>query len=84
VILTCRRSPTRRGLGANAPQVLQRAAELIPNQLKFSASPRLHPCGLTRRFRSERQEYRREQFWTADHAAQSVDASSTGTPCKGA
>jgi hypothetical protein len=48
VILMCRRSPARGGLGANAPQVLQRAAELIPNQLKLSAPPRLHPCGLTR------------------------------------
>jgi len=49
VILMCRRSPARRGLGANAPQVLQRAAELIPDQLKFSAPSRLHPWGLTRR-----------------------------------
>jgi hypothetical protein len=46
-ILRCRRSPARRGLGANAPQVLQRTAELIPNQLRFSAPPRLHPWELT-------------------------------------
>ena len=45
VILMCRRSPARRGLGADAPQVLQRTAELIPNQLKFSALPTLHPLG---------------------------------------
>jgi hypothetical protein len=43
VILMCRRPPARRGLGANAPQVLQRTAELIPNQLKFSAPRRLPP-----------------------------------------
>ena len=49
VILMCRRSPARRGLGADAPQILQRTAELIPNQLKFSALPTLHPWGLARR-----------------------------------
>ena len=47
VILMCRRSPARRGFGADAPQVLQRTAELIPNQLRFSALPTLHPCGST-------------------------------------
>jgi len=45
VILMCRRSPARRGRGANAPQVLQRTAELIPNQLRFSALSRLHLRG---------------------------------------
>jgi hypothetical protein len=45
VILMCRRSPACRGLGTNAPQVLQRTAELIPNQLRFSAPPTLHPVG---------------------------------------
>ena len=45
VILMCRRSPARRGLGANAPQVLQRTAELIPNRLRFSAPLTLHPVG---------------------------------------
>jgi hypothetical protein len=43
VILMCRRSPARKGLGANAPRVLQRTAELIPNLLRFSAIHRLHP-----------------------------------------
>jgi len=42
VILMCQRPPARTGLGANAPQVLQRTAELVPNQLKFSA-PRTIP-----------------------------------------
>jgi hypothetical protein len=46
VIPTCRRSPACRGLGADAPGVLQRAAELIPNQLRFSAPPTLHPLAL--------------------------------------
>jgi len=40
-----RRSPARKGVGANAPQALQRTAELIPNQLKFSAPSTLHPWG---------------------------------------
>jgi len=33
VILTCRRSPACRGVEAKAPEVPQRTAELIPNQL---------------------------------------------------
>ena len=43
VIPMCRRSKACRGLGAGAPGVLQRTAELIPNQLRFSAPPTLHP-----------------------------------------
>ena len=46
VIPMCRRSPACRGLGADAPGVLQRTAELIPNQLRFSAPPTLHPEAL--------------------------------------
>ncbi len=41
-IPTCGRSPAL-GLGANAPGVLQRAAELIPDQLRYSAQVTLHP-----------------------------------------
>lgn len=33
VIPMCRRSPACRGVGADTPGVLQRTAELIPNQL---------------------------------------------------
>jgi hypothetical protein len=40
VILTCRRSPACRGVEAKAPDVLQRTAEPIPKQLKFSALAR--------------------------------------------
>ena len=47
VIPMCRRSPACRGLGAHAPGVLQRTAELIPNQLRFSAPPTLHRVALT-------------------------------------
>ena len=43
VIPMCRRSPACRGLGADTPGVLQRTAELIPNQLRFSVPPTLHP-----------------------------------------
>jgi hypothetical protein len=55
VILTCRRSPACRGLGANAPQVLQLTAELIPNQLRFPATPTLHlpAAHLPNRFRAK-------------------------------
>ncbi len=49
VILMCRRAPARRGLGVNTPQVPQRTAELVPNQLRFSTPPTLHLWGLTRR-----------------------------------
>lgn len=49
VILMCGRSPERRGFGATAPEVRQRTAELIPNKLRFSAPPTLHPRRLTRR-----------------------------------
>jgi hypothetical protein len=52
VILMCRRSPACRGRGANTPQVLQRTAEVIPNQLRFSAPPTLQPWGLIRRIPS--------------------------------
>jgi hypothetical protein len=38
-----------RGLGANAPRVLRRTAEPIPNQLSFSAAPTLHPGGAPHR-----------------------------------
>jgi len=47
VIPTCRRSPACKGVEAKAPEVLQRTAELIPNQLRFSAPSTLHPWGLT-------------------------------------
>src|SRR5271168_3606660 len=42
------------GLGANAPRVLQRTAEM-PNQLKFSAPLTLHPWRLNRRTQIARQ-----------------------------
>jgi hypothetical protein len=45
VILMCRRSPACEGLGANAPGVLQRTAELIPNQLN-SQHPRRYTLSL--------------------------------------
>jgi len=47
VILNRRRSPARRGLGANAPRVRQRTAEHIPNQLKFSAPATVHRFAVT-------------------------------------
>jgi hypothetical protein len=51
MILMRRRSQAFKGPGGNAPRVLRRTAELIPNRLKFSALPTLHPGALTRRSR---------------------------------
>jgi hypothetical protein len=39
----CRRSPACTGLGANAPEVLRRTAELIPNQLNSQHPRRYTP-----------------------------------------
>jgi hypothetical protein len=85
VILMCRRSPARRGLGANAPQVLQRTAELIPDQLKFSASFTLHPCGVTHRNPARgTKKYPASSSGPRATRLNLSTASNAGTPCEGA